>query len=141
VLPPLYGQVIVPAMVCEELQRHQTPEEVRRWIASPSPWLDMRAPQAENDPGLLCLGAGERQAILVAQAIGADVLLMDERHGRRTARSRVLQVLGTLGILDAAAARDLLDLPGALTRLQATNFCVTREMVQALLTRHAARKC
>jgi predicted nucleic acid-binding protein len=141
VLPPLYGQVIVPAMVCEELQRSQTPEEVRRWIASPPPWLDMRPPQAESDPGLLRLGAGERQAILLAQAIGADVLLIDERHGRRAARSRALRVLGTLGILDAAAACGLLDLPGTLTRLQATNFRVTREMVQALLARDAARKC
>jgi predicted nucleic acid-binding protein len=140
VLPLLYGQVIAPAVVCEELQRPQTPEGVRHWIASPPPWLDVRPPQAENDPGLLRLGAGERQAILLAQAIGADILLIDERHGRRAARLRALRVLGTMGILDEAAARGLLDLPAALTRLQATNFHVTREMVQALLARDAARR-
>jgi predicted nucleic acid-binding protein len=60
VLPLLYGQVIVPAVVCEALQRPQIPEGVRYWIASPPPWLDVRPPQAENDPGLLRLGAGER---------------------------------------------------------------------------------
>jgi predicted nucleic acid-binding protein len=140
VLPLLYGQVIAPAVVCEELQQPQTPEGVRHWIASPPPWLDVRPPQAENDPGLLRLGAGERQAILLAQAIGADTLLIDERHGRRAARLRALRVLGTMGILDEAATRGLLDLPTALTRLQATNFRVTHEMVQALLARDAARR-
>jgi predicted nucleic acid-binding protein len=29
VLPPLYGQVIISSVVCEELQRPQTPEVVR----------------------------------------------------------------------------------------------------------------
>jgi predicted nucleic acid-binding protein len=140
VLSLLYGQVIVPSVVCEELQRPQTPEVVRLWIAHPPPWLDLRPPRAENDLGLLRLGVGERQAILLAQATGADVLLIDERHGRRVARSRALRTLGTLGILDEAAARGLLDLPAALTRLQATNFRVTHEMVQVLLDRDTARK-
>jgi predicted nucleic acid-binding protein len=140
VLPPLYGQVIVPSVVCEELQRPQTPKIVQRWIASPPLWLDVRPPQVENDPGLLRLGAGERQAILLAQAIEADALLMDERHGRREARSRALRVLGTLGILDEAAARGLLHLPTALSRLQETNFRVTAEMMQALLARDVARR-
>ena len=140
VLSSLYGQVLIPSVVCEELQRPRTPEVVRLWMVHPPPWLDMRPPQAENDPGLLCLGAGERQAILLAQATGADILLIDERHGRRVARSRALRTLGTLGILDEAAARGLLNLQAALTRLQATNFRVTLEMVQALLARDTARK-
>lgn len=140
VLFPLYGQVMTPAVVYEELQRPQTPEVVRLWMAHPPPWLAMRPPQAEHDPELLRLGAGERQAILLAQATGADVLLIDERHGRRAARSRALRTLGTLGILDEAATRGLLDLPAALMRLQATNFHVTLEMVQALLARDTARK-
>jgi hypothetical protein len=45
-----------------------------------------------------------------------------------------------MGILDEAAMRGLLDLPAAFTRLQATNFRVTHEMVQALLARDAARR-
>jgi predicted nucleic acid-binding protein len=73
VLSLLYGQVIVPSVVCEELQQPQTPQVVRLWMAHPPPWLDLRPLQAENDPGLLRLRAGERQAILLAQATGADV--------------------------------------------------------------------
>ena len=140
VLPTIYGQVIVPSVVCEELQRPQAPRLSSGGLLLHPMWLDMHPPQAESDPGLLRLGAGERQAILLAQAIGADVLLIDERHGRREARSRALRVLGTLGVLDEAAARGLLDLPTALSRLQATNFRVTAEMMQALLARDVARR-
>jgi predicted nucleic acid-binding protein len=138
VLSLLYGQVLVPSVVGEELQRPQTPKVVRLWMAHPPPWLDLRPPQAEVHSGLLRLGAGERQAILLTQA--ANILLIDGRHGRRVARSRALRILGTLGILDEAAARGPLDLSAALTRLQATNFRVTREMVQVLLDRDTARK-
>lgn len=73
VLPPLYGQVIIPSVVYEELQRPRTPDVVRLWMVHPPPWLEMRPSQAEDDPGLSRLGVGERQAILLAQAIGAPV--------------------------------------------------------------------
>ena len=59
VLPPLYGQVIAPSVVCEELQRPQTPEIVQRWIASPPLWLDMHPPQAESDRAITFGGRRE----------------------------------------------------------------------------------
>jgi predicted nucleic acid-binding protein len=45
VLPSLFGHVIIPPMVAEELQRPRTPAPVRAWMASPPAWLEMRAPQ------------------------------------------------------------------------------------------------
>ena len=83
VLSPLYEQVMIPSAVCEALQRPRTPEVVRLWMAHPPPWLDMHPPQTENDPKLLRLGAGERQAILLAQATGADVLLISDTAVRK----------------------------------------------------------
>ena len=49
VLSLLYGQVLVPSVVCEELQRPQTPEEVRLWMAHPPPLLDLRPPRSAQD--------------------------------------------------------------------------------------------
>lgn len=87
-LPALYGQVIIPHEVREELQHQKTPETVRVWIRHPPSWLDIHPSHPEGDLELLRLGRGERQVILLAQAISANVLLIDERNGRRAARSQ-----------------------------------------------------
>lgn len=140
VLPVLYGHIIVPQSVALELQHTRTPAPVRIWFASSPPWLEQRRAQQRSDPALLRLGAGEREAILLAQELRADILLMDDQAGRREAERRALTLLGTLGILAHAADHGLLDLPTAFTRLQATNFRVAPVMLQALLARAAARK-
>jgi predicted nucleic acid-binding protein len=52
----------------------------------------------------------------------ADLLLIDEAAGRAEARRRNLRVTGTLGILRAAAERELVDVPGLIARIEATSF-------------------
>jgi predicted nucleic acid-binding protein len=44
-LPILYERVVIPPAVHEELQRSQTPEEVRQWIAYLPVWLSVQRPQ------------------------------------------------------------------------------------------------
>ncbi len=46
----------------------------------------------------------------------------DEKKARQVARQRGLPVAGTLGVLDVAAKRGLVDLADALDRLRQTNF-------------------
>jgi predicted nucleic acid-binding protein len=60
-------------------------------------------------------------------------VIIDERLGRQTARDRQLSVIGTLGILDEAAARGWINLREALAQLQQTNFRVSRQIVETLL--------
>lgn len=59
------------------------------------------------------LGAGEREAIRLAEVTETAVVLLDGKKARRIARDRGLVVSGTLGVLDFAARRGLLDLPAA----------------------------
>ena len=140
VLPRLYARVLVPQVVTEELAHPHTPERVRLWMASPPPWLEVQPPQRLDDPLLLQLDPGESQAILLAQELQADLLLMDDEDGRREAHQRSLTVLGTLGVLARAAEHDLHDLPVALARLRATNFRMTEALIQRRLVRDAERK-
>jgi len=140
-LPTLYTQVLVPPAVLRELEDPETPEPVRTWVAHPPVWFERRAPQQPLAETVFpTLGSGEREAIVVAEEVQADFVLIDERDGRRIAQSRALAVIGTLGVLEEAAARSLIDLPRALARLQATTFYASPALFEELLARDAARK-
>jgi predicted nucleic acid-binding protein len=57
-LPRLFGRIITPPAVIQELQHTNTPPLVRIWIASPPPWVVVQAPSSAADPALSRLGAG-----------------------------------------------------------------------------------
>ncbi len=50
---------------------------------------------------------GEAEAIALAEELGANILLIDERAGRQVAQERGLTVVGTLSILLSAKQHGL----------------------------------
>lgn len=46
VLPHLFGQVILPQAVVEELTHERTPEAVRQWVAALPEWAVVRTAEA-----------------------------------------------------------------------------------------------
>jgi predicted nucleic acid-binding protein len=104
--------------VRDELSHAEAPPEVRRWIANPPAWVTVvPVSHVTTDPILLRLDRGERAAIVLADSLKVDAILMDDRAGVAATRSKGFAVLGTLGILDAAARRGEIDLAQALGRL------------------------
>lgn len=141
ILPALYERVVVPPAVLIDLQQSRTPAAVRAWVAHPPAWFEVRQPQQALDiRHYPKLGAGEREAIALAQELRASLLLIDDADGREAAERHALAATGTLGILENAAIRSLIDLPNALARLQATTFRARAALFQELLVRDAARK-
>lgn len=141
-LGKLFEKVFVPTSVQEELTDAKTPEMVRRWVASPPDWFEIRSVD-EHSPVTfpLTLHRGERQAILLAEELRADVLLMDEQVGRTIALSRNLPVSGTLGVLEGADTMGFVgDFPRTLQRLKSSGFFVTPALEQLLLGRHRGRQ-
>jgi predicted nucleic acid-binding protein len=140
ILAVLFGAIIVPGVVRTELDHPQTPPAVRDWMAAPPAWLTLRSPQTSPPAALDHLGAGECAAILLAEELQADLLLVDDQQARAAAHQRGLAIMGTLGVFEQAAQRGLLDLATVLTQLQATNFRVHPDLIQTLLDRETTRR-
>jgi len=64
---------------------------------------------------------------------------MDNQDGTREARQRGLEVVGTLAVLDRAAARGLVELPEMFRRLQATSFRPPVRVMAKMLEEDARR--
>ncbi len=130
ILTQLYGTVVIPRAVQDELLRPSAPELVRAWMARRPAWLQVREPLGAPDASLAGLDPGERDAILIASELCADQLIADDRQGRREALKRGIRVMGTLGVLREAAVLGFLDLREALRRLETTNFHVRPDVLR-----------
>lgn len=132
-MPALYDRVVIPQSVCDELGRARAPEAVRAWITQPPSWLEILVPLGSPDAELTHLDTGERDAILLAEELGAEQIIIGEIRGRRAAERRHLSYTGTLGVLAEGAKRGLLDLRIAVDRLRHTSFYVSAEILDRLI--------
>lgn len=62
-LPALFGRVLIPPAVADELSHENTPEMVRAWLAAHPSWLEIRQPAHTLEPEV-DLDRGEREAML-----------------------------------------------------------------------------
>jgi predicted nucleic acid-binding protein len=76
-LPALFTQIIIPRAVLGELQRAQTQPVVRCWMQYLPAWCVVHTPQQPLAIGLEVLGAGEREALALAEELHADLVLID----------------------------------------------------------------
>jgi len=133
----LFGQVLVPQSVLAELLHPDAPVAVRSWASHLPSWITAKEEPNLVVPGLEKLQAGERAAILLAESMKANIILLDEKAARRVAADRGLRVTGILGLLGEAAARGLVDLAPAIDRLRKTNFRYSPALLKATLDRFA----
>lgn len=138
VLPSLYGHVLIPEAVRDEMSHERTPEVVRAWIHTPPPWLQVRAP-LQSLP-MLRKGRGELEAISLAVELKAELLLVDDRDAAKTARQYGLATVGTLGMLELASARGIHPLTDSATLLLASDFFIDPELVAMALARDQERR-
>jgi predicted nucleic acid-binding protein len=135
VLPQLFGRILIPQAVFDELHAPETPKEVLRWIDTHPEWLEVRRKMAPSVGTSAELDPGEQEAIELAEELKADLVVIDDLAGRRYAIKRGLTVIGTLGVLFRAGQQNLVDLPQALNRLSQTTFRLSPDLLRAILDR------
>jgi uncharacterized protein len=107
-LPILFGRIVVPPAVVDELAR--TGGRFRSVDVGRYDYLQVRAAndRAQVENLLPALDRGEAEAIVLAREMAAEAILIDEADGRRVARQRYgLRAIGTLGILLSAKQRGM----------------------------------
>lgn len=96
ILPALFRLIHIPQTVLDELNSERAPDAVRSFLADTPTWLVVQ-PSRPLDSAVAHLDAGEAAVISLAKEIGANLVLLDDAQGRRTADEVGLPVAGTLG--------------------------------------------
>ncbi|MUG93388.1 DUF3368 domain-containing protein [Scytonema sp. UIC 10036] len=97
-----FGEILIPNAVLEELKVNEErlgSQAIREAISSG--WIQTQEVSNEPLAQLLkqTLDRGEAEAIALAIELKADWTLLDEREGRKVAKSLGLSVTGVLGVL------------------------------------------
>ncbi len=136
-LPQLFDEILVPVAVRDEVLRAapDVPGVPEIHGAFQAGWLAVRAVadpvraeqlRADLDPG-------EAEAITLAEELGADLLLLDERRARAHAVGRGIPITGTIGILRKARERGLVQMVSPLLQdLRLRGFRISAELVDEL---------
>ena len=95
-LHELYGTIIVPQAVIDEMIREPARQRVRDAV-----WIKVEEIQdpSQKDFFRARLHAGEVEVMILAREQKADLVIMDDNAAKKTAKFLGLHVTGTLGIL------------------------------------------
>lgn len=137
VLPRLFGEVHAPERVMGELRAQGAPDSVRQWGANPPSWLKIHpdAPEENRLSTFEMIDAGEHAALVLALALQASLVVVDDRAARRVATELGLVTTGTLGVLERAARMRLVDFDQVIVRLRATSFWVRENTIEEIRQR------
>jgi len=132
----LFRQIHVPDALWQELRAGDIAWPGRAEVDT-APWIERNRVSASPFLTELMgdLGPGESEAIALALDLKADLILLDEKEGRRKARRVGLQVMGVGGVLLAAKAQHhLVEIRPCLDDLRhLAGFYLGEQVYQALL--------
>lgn len=108
-LREMYGRITLPDAVYREVTEKD--DTAARRIKAARAWMEIQKVDPDLDRRMYRakLHDGEVEVMLLAQAIGADVVVIDDSAARKTAEYLGLPLTGTLGILLKAKRQGLLE--------------------------------
>ena len=140
-LEPLFQEVLIPVSVYAELTTNPNFEDEARQIKD-CPFIKVVSVKEHKAVDVLQRSAGldlgESEAIVYADDIKADVLLMDEAKGRQVAKAMGLYIMGTVGVLLFAYEESIMsgsDVVKALTQLRRANRHIGEDVIKYALSK------
>lgn len=129
----LFGEVLVPPAVWAELTRgERRPGGIEDLVAAP--WIKVGELAHPKQADFFSdLDRGEAEVIALAREIGARLVLIDDRLGRRHATRLGLTLTGTFGVLIAAKKKGYLEEIAPLVDLLAENRLYSSPALRALV--------
>jgi predicted nucleic acid-binding protein len=79
-LQSLFGQVVIPQAVHDELSAERSAGDDQTWIAHPPSWLQIQYATTNPDASLGRLHLGEREAIMLAEQLKADLIVWTRKQ-------------------------------------------------------------
>ena len=110
----IFNKVYVPEAVFKEVTEGKSgkydPGIAGAKAVKNAGWIEVRKVSSRKlvETLLKTIDIGESEAIILAQEMGAQLLIMDERKGRAVANSYNIKTTGTLGLLIKAKEKKLL---------------------------------
>jgi predicted nucleic acid-binding protein len=141
ILEELFGSIIIPEKVVDELQRPKTPQKVKDWMQARPDWLEVRKADLSLYTPQKKIGDGEREAFALAVELKAAAVLLDDDYAEGEARRLNVPTIRLFAILDRAAEQNLIDLPSTVDEMKKTSFRLPpQDIIDAMLGRDRQRK-
>jgi predicted nucleic acid-binding protein len=134
IIEELLGSIIIPDAVFNEVTSDKKGRAGRNEVLN-AKWIKTK--KVSNDMVVdflsVNLDLGEAEAITLAKEIKADLILLDEKSGRKIAKSVGIPVIGTVGLLLRYYRGKKDDFKLALDELIAKGFRLSEEEYQKIL--------
>jgi predicted nucleic acid-binding protein len=130
-----FSEVTVPQQVWNELTDGEDGLEALRALRDDGVLHLVEVERSELFVELFVeLDLGETAAICYAVEQNADLVLLDERDGRRVARRHDLDVTGVIGLLLRGAKTEAVDLEHELDALREAGFWISDDLYSQILS-------
>ncbi|MDD6654313.1 MAG: DUF3368 domain-containing protein [Treponema sp.] len=138
-LEKLFEEVLIPEAVYRELTTNALFENEAKIVKTSS---FLKTSSVQNRKSLQLLQAvsglddGESEAIILADELKSDVLIMDERKGRKVAEKLGIKITGTVGVLLQSYSENMIssdEIKTYLDQLKNSNIRLSESLIQKAL--------
>ena len=138
-LEKLFEEVLIPEAVYRELTTNALFENEAKIVKTSS---FLKTSSVQNRKSLQLLQAvsglddGESEAIILADELKSDVLIMDERKGRKVAEKLGIKITGTVGVLLQSYSENTIssdEIKTYLDQLKNSNIRLSESLIQKAL--------